>query len=158
MRKRAPAITLRIVMLQMQGHTEAEIAVMTGYSGSGVSTILTSPDAEIIRREITSRVIDTMADIQSDIQALAPTMLQEKLKLAMTAKSETVRNNAITDLLELAGHTPVKQVSIHRANPIDADYTDKTEQAIRDEIMAGLDDNPTSEPSTISRDIKQLLH
>lgn len=131
------------------------MCVMTGYSPSGVGAILNSPDAEIIRREITSRVIDTMADIQSDIQALAPTMLQKKIELAMTAKSETVRNNAITDLLELAGHVPVKQVAIHRANPIDADYKDKTEKAIRDEIMAGLVDETTT---PIQDEIKQLLH
>jgi len=136
--RRPPAITLRLVMLEMQGFDLAYITSLTNYASSTISTILASPEAINIRREIQARVIDTVAEIQTDLQAIAPTLLQEKIQLALTAKSENVRNNALTGLLELAGHVPVKQVEIRRATLIEEEYKDKTEEAIKAEIMDGL--------------------
>lgn len=137
-RRRSPVITLRIVVLEYNGLDASAIAAQVAMAPATVAQILASPEAARIRKEVEARVMDTQAQVQTDLQAFAPVALKEKMELAMNAKSETVRNAALTECLQLAGHVPVKQVAIHRADPIEEEYADKSEQDIRDEILADL--------------------
>ena len=152
MRSRSPAVSLRMVLLEVQGYSPGQIAQMTGYNPADVAKILAAPDAARIRKEIENRTIDTVSQIRSDLQALVPTLLHEQVELALNGKSDAVRHNAGKYLMELAGHSPIKQVALHKADPIVEDYKDKTEDEIRKDLLKQLEETPESEEGS------KLLH
>ena len=130
---------LRVVALEWAGLDNLEIANRTGYSVQHVSNILTTPEAEEIRIELRKNTLDTMTDIQLEVQAIAPTILHEKIRLAINANDERVRSTSCTDLLHMAGHSPVKRLQLEKIDKGDADLADKSEDELRSLVRDEMD-------------------
>jgi len=149
MPKRAPLLVLRLVHLESQGFTRVEIAVQTGFPMTTVNSLLASPEATYIRKQLEARAIDTIQEVQADAQIAAPVMFKVMQDIALDDNEKgPTRLAAAKAVLEMAGHAPVKTVEIRRPNPLDSDYHNKTEDEIRKEIFEGLDDgSPRGLPS-----------
>lgn len=129
---------LAVLRLWAQGYTNDEIATMTNYTPSVVSQITNCPEAKALMAEMQDSTFASIADVQTTLQACAPALLEEKIKLALTAKDERVRSVSCSDLLGLAGHTPVKRVELTKVEEIENDYAGKSDEEIREHIRQEL--------------------
>jgi hypothetical protein len=145
MRRRYNPFLLRVLILSYEGHTTSEIAMQTGKSDSYISGLLNSDEAKAIYLQLENQTLDTFRQTQTLIQAAIPAILQEKIRLALFANNEAVRNRAAQNILELGGHVAVQQLEIRKPDQIEEEFRDKSEEDIRNEILAGLeDDKPTT--------------
>ena len=130
--------------------TVTEIANYVGYSATHIQQILASDQAQEILQELHEKKLDTISDIEIAAQALAPEIFQEKVRLALRANDERVRNSACTDVLAIAGHQPVKRVSIERPDAVKERYGAMTDEELRKMIRDELGTAPVPAPSTDS--------
>lgn len=142
---------LRVMQLLWEGYTAAEIAAITGRVPLTISNLIATDEAKEIYELLQGQTVNTARQVQTAIAAAAPSIVREKIDLALGAKSESVRNQAAQQLLEMAGHSPIRHLEIHRPDEIQADYDNKSDEDIRKEIMDGLissgDDVPDSNPT-----------
>ena len=130
---------LHVVRMHWNGMTNGEIAKETGYSYIHVHNIIASEEAQEILALLTSRTLDTIIDIQAEAQAAAPLVFEEKLKIALGCTDVRTKNSACTDILNMAGHQPIKRVQIQRSDiPIEFDSKSEEEikKFIREEVAA----------------------
>jgi len=127
-----------VLRLYYQGHTNAEIAAITGFSDQHVTDIINTDSSKEILGRFQDKTIETILDVQSDAQAIAPAIFEEKIRLALGAKSEQVRNNACSDILAIAGHKPIDRVSLAMDRPDKDPYEGKSEAEIREAIISEL--------------------
>src|SRR6185369_14549896 len=111
--RRFTPLHLHCVKLHWDGMTNGEISKALNRSEAWVSTTLSSPEAAEIHKRIENRVLDSSVQVQVDLQAVAPLALSKKIQL-LNSTNDAVANKAATDLLELAGHVPTRQVEIRR--------------------------------------------
>jgi hypothetical protein len=141
MSRRSPLLVLRVVQMESQGLDRNAISAETGISLSVLGVMLSSPIADRIRKEIESRTIDTIAEVQTDAQAAAPNMFKVLQDIALDDNEKaTNRIIAAKTVLEMAGHKPIQTLELRKGNPLESDYHGKTEDEIRKEIYEGLDD------------------
>ena len=124
-----------IIRLYWLGFEPDDIAGRFGIPLSTVQSVIRSDQAKVILRELESKAYDSALDVITAAQAAAPEMLQEKITLALSSPDERVRSRNATDVLAIAGHTPVHRVSIERPDPISEAYKDKTPDQLRKELM-----------------------
>ena len=130
---------LHVVQLSWNGMDEDEIALHVGKTKQEVLKILASDQAKQIYARLEAQTLDTMGQVQAVLQAAAPKLMEEKVRLALSARSEAVRNSATGDLLDRAGHVAVKQLEIRRGDEVEEAYRDKSEDEIRDMISQGFE-------------------
>lgn len=128
----------RILLLHWHGLSHGEIAAELGVAAQTVSSLVCSEAGEAILSELAKRSLDTVADVQLVAQALAPAVMEEKARLALGAKDERVRNIACTDILNMAGHQPVRRVLVEKADSIDEAYRDKSVEELRQVVLEKL--------------------
>lgn len=133
-RKWTPRL-LQVLRLYYQGHTYDEIASLTGYHYQSVAQLINSPASRDILAKFQDKTLDTILDIQADVQAIAPAALEEKVRLALSAKDERVRNTACSDILAMAGHKPIDRVSLNLEKPPEDPFAGKTEAEIRASLL-----------------------
>jgi hypothetical protein len=129
---------LHMCLLSWNGYPNTKIALVMGLGEGAVSASLNSPTALEIFSQLKSGAIDSMLSVQTMAQAIAPLVMEQKMTLALGARSETVRNVACSDILEMAGHSPIKRLSIERPDPTADRHLGKTERELREEILSGL--------------------
>jgi hypothetical protein len=142
---------LRICALYWSGRTQKEIAEITGFSPIHVGNIIGCDESQEILRELSQRTLDTVLDVQTEAQAYAPLCLGEKFNLALNAKDERVRNIACTDILAMAGHQPVRRISVEKPDTVVKHYEGLTDDEIRSRVFADLGikvDSERAEPPT----------
>lgn len=153
MKRRYNPLILRLQLLLWQGYSQTEAATLLGKTDAWVSNILTTDEAKEVYDELKKQTIDTVGQVQANLQAAAPAIIKEKIDLALFAKSETVRNQAGQQILEMAGHAATRHLEIHRADDVLEKYKNKTEAEIRDEVMRGLiegeDDDSPAPPAVL---------
>lgn len=133
---------IQIVRLAWQGYEQQEIASFLGCSSGHVSQILACDEARAIMEGLRQHAISSMDEVQDEAQLVAPLVMREKIRLALDAQDERVRNIACTDILAIAGHTPVKKLQIERNDPKLDEIERKTPEELREGLRAliGLKD------------------
>lgn len=127
--------------------TVGEIAAFIGYSTTHVQMILASDQAQEILQELHEKKVDTISDVEVAAQAVAMPVFQEKVRLALQGNDERVRNSACTDVLAIAGHQPIKRVSIERPDAVRERYGALSDEELRKMIRDELGVAPPEEPA-----------
>jgi hypothetical protein len=129
--KRLRPAHLEMVTLHLAGESNADIGLRLGYTQQQVSNILNCPDVLEILNAIRDESLNTMSQVQVEAQLYAPEILRRKIDYAMHGQDDRVRNTAQTEILNLAGHVPVRHISVETKNSILEKYKDKTEEELR---------------------------
>lgn len=126
---------VNIVRLAWQGYTVYEIAQFIGMSEAHVSSVINCDEAQALFSQLREHAINSSDEIQDEAQLIAPRVMQEKIRLALEADDERVRNIACSDILAIAGHTPVKKMEITRSDVSRDSIAQKTPAEIRKGIL-----------------------
>jgi hypothetical protein len=147
-RKNSKPSDMRIALLHWQGFTQEEVADMMGVTSQTVHNVLQCPAMQAFFEDVRAGVLDTMLDVQTTAQAIAPRIMQEKISLALDCPDARVRSTNCKDLLEMAGHKPPEHIEVVRSDKVSEKYGKKTEKEIREEILRGLMPSFQTEDST----------
>ncbi len=118
---------------------------MVGVTPQHVSNLLNTPEALEMLSQFQDKTLDTIMDIQLDAQAIAPAIFEEKVRLALTAKDERTRNTACSDILNIAGHMPVRRVVIEQPDRQAERFDKMTNDELRAEML-GIDESQQQAP------------
>jgi predicted transcriptional regulator len=152
--KRLKPAHLLMIRLFWAGHTYVEIADKTGYTSQQVMNVLHSEESQEILSQLQGNALDTADEVQSELALVAPAVLDKKIRLALSSPDDRVANSACTDLLHMAGHSPVKRVTIDRANENQKKYEGLSEEQLREKLLesfgqggvVGRDTGPDGNP------------
>jgi predicted transcriptional regulator len=136
--ERLSPLHLEIIRRHFNFESGSEIALALGITQCLVSNVLNSEQGLEVVEQLWSRKFDSMLEVGQQLQAVAPYIVQEKIKLALTARDERVKNTACTDILHMAGHVPVRRVEIDDLRP-DSKFSGKSEEEMRAMILEELD-------------------
>lgn len=140
--KRLRPVHLEMVTLHLAGESNHDIAVKLGYTDQQVSNIINCPEVLEILAALKDESINTMSQVQAEAQMYAPEMLRRKIDYAMHGTDDRVRNLAQTEILNLAGHVPVRHISVENKNTVLEKYKDKTEDELRAIVQGTTDRGP----------------
>lgn len=135
-----------MLRLHWQGESNTDIAMLTGYTPQQVSNIINSEEAQGILAALQAEALDTMSQVQTEAQFMAPKLFDNVVKLAEAAGDERVRLHANLAALGIAGHVPVKRVVVERENMLHKKFEDMTEDEIRRDIAGDLTPSDTKRP------------
>ena len=94
----------------------------------GISEVSASTTGHRMKERLWGEIQD---EIKDSIKTHVPMALHGLVKLADSADSETVRLNALKDLLDRGGLKPTDKQEIHQVN----EYADMTAEQINDELQ-----------------------
>ncbi len=141
---------IHIVRLHWQGYSNTEIAQHLQLSETHVSVVINCDAAKQLLNELREHTIDGYAETQDDFQLVLPLIRREKIRLALESGDERIRNMACSDILAIAGHSPVRRLEITRGSAQQA--IDKlTPEQLRDAILADIGAK-LAEPETPAAD------
>src|SRR5215472_15463156 len=126
---------IHIVRLHWNGYDNSEIAQFLGCSETHVSLVLNCDEAKRLLQQLREHTIDSFDDTQDDFQLVLPLVRREKIKLALEATDERVRNIACSDILAIAGHSPVRRLEVSRTDRKQSDPEKMTPDELRDAIL-----------------------
>ena len=131
---------VEIVRLHWQGYTNRDIAQFLSCSESYVSQIVNCDEAQVMLKELREHSISSYDEVQDEIQLMAPHAAREKIRLMLEANNESVRNVACSDILNMAGHSPVKRLLVERGHGSDVEkkIADMTPEELRRELFKGF--------------------
>jgi hypothetical protein len=110
-----------VVMLNVCGWTNKEIAKQMGYTEGRVSIILNSqrPELAAVKRDVTERVVNQTVDLTAKIRMKAGDALDRMIEL-VDSRDEKIAVRASADILDRAGYAPVrKQLHGHTMVPVE---------------------------------------
>jgi hypothetical protein len=137
-------IHFKVVRLHLDGHTQQDISRMTGLTPSAVNLILLSPEAQETLEAIKANYLDTMLEVQTQAQLVAPEMLKLKIDLAMNSLDERVRSINAKEVLEIAGHKPDTRLILQRTEDAQAgEHAEATPEELRQQLLAAVAKAPT---------------
>lgn len=126
---------MEIIRLYWRGLTRKEIADRIGCTLQTIARAIDSTDGAAILEELRAGTISTTIEAMAEIQAVVPEVLEQKISLALHSADERVRSKSCTELLEMAGHSPIRHIQIERPDPLEAKYGTKTEEDLRRELL-----------------------
>jgi len=140
---------MHVLYLHWKGFTNKEIADITNFSEGHVSNIITGPNAGEVLDALRAGVYDSMRSVDQELQMVAPALITEKINLALGSADEKVRSTNCMELLQMAGHTPVRRIQ-----RIDAHSEGHEEfgALTEDEIKADLLQKAASAGPSVPRD------
>lgn len=131
-----------MIRLHWQGESNTDIAMMTDYTPQQVSNIIASAEAQELLAGLRAEVVDTMAQVQTDAQFVAPVLFENIIALAMHAGDERVKLHANIAALGIAGHVPVRRVQVQGDSAVTKKFEDMTEDEIKASIIGELGKGP----------------
>ena len=129
---------LIVLKLHWKGIGNQQIADIVGITAQHVSNIINMPVARELYATFQENVFESLADVQETLQAAAPELLNEKLRLALNAKDERVRSTSCTELLQMSGHKPVSRIVVERQDSPHDKYANMSEDQLRHELLKGV--------------------
>jgi hypothetical protein len=139
-------VHVQIVRLCWQGYSAVEIAQFLGISEIHVRNIINCDEAQAMLSQMKEHAINSSDEIQDEAQLVAPLVMREKIRLALEAGDERVRNVACSDILAIAGHTAVKKLEISRSENSRDDLTRKTPRELQEDILKDMGIDATKAP------------
>jgi hypothetical protein len=140
--KKLNPVHLIMIRLHWQGESNIDIAMKTGYTPQQVSNVLCSEAAQTVINGLQSEVLDTMAQVQTDAQFMAPKFFDNIVKIAESATDERVRLHANLAGIGIAGHVPVRRIQVQGDTANTKKYEDMSEEEIRQDISGELAKGP----------------
>jgi hypothetical protein len=129
---------LLMIRLHWQGESNTDIAMMTDYTPQQVSNILASAEAQELLAGLRAEVMDTMAQVQTDAQFVAPVLFENIVALAMHASDERVKLHANLAAIGIAGHVPTRRIQVVGDSIVAKKFEDMSEEEIRNSITGEL--------------------
>lgn len=129
--KRLKPAHLDMVTLHLSGEGNADIAAKLGYTAQQVSNILNSPEVQEMLQLLKDETLNTMAQVQAEAQLYAPEILRKKIDYALRGDDARVRNTAQTEILNIAGHVPIRHITVENKSMVIERYKDKSEDELR---------------------------
>jgi ribosomal protein S13 len=129
-----------MIRLFWEGRSYREIAEMLDYTSQQVMNVLHSEDAKNVLQQMQELQLDTMSEVATELQLMAPELIQRKKKIALYSPDEHVANRAATDLLFMAGHTPVKRVQVQQTLTA-TKYDSMTEEQLREALLSDVNED-----------------
>lgn len=111
-----------VVMLQVCGWKNNEIAAAMGYTPARISVILNSkhPKLQQVRKDAVERVAKGTTDLQAKFALYAPDALNRMVDIMEQTADLANARLAARDILDRAGYSPVKKVAaMHTSVPLD---------------------------------------
>lgn len=136
--KRLKPAHLLVIRLFWAGETYVDIAQKTGYTPQHVMNIVKSDEAQEILQQLQNTSLDSMDEIHEALNDAAPEILSEQIRLALRSPDERIRATVGRELLHMAGHAPVKRVTLDRASDVHKKYEGLTEEQLRDKLINEL--------------------
>lgn len=127
-----------MLRLHFQGLSNLEIASQLNVTPQHVSNVLCTPEAQELLAQLQENTLDTILDVQTQAQAIAPLVFEEKVRLALTAKDEKVRTTNCKDILDIAGHMPVRRVVVETPDRQAERFDKMTIQELQAEMLGEL--------------------
>jgi predicted transcriptional regulator len=146
--KRLKPAHLLVIRLFWAGHTYVEIADKTGYSNQQVMNIIHNEESQEILSQLQGAALDTADEVQSELALIAPAVLDKKIRLALSSADDRVANSACTDLLHMAGHSPVKRITVDRASEVQKKYEGLSEEQLREKLLESFSPKGAGEGRT----------
>lgn len=140
---------LQVIRYHWQGDTADEIALKTRYIPEHISTIINSEAGQEALRELSSGSLDSTTFVETLAQAMAPVCMEELFRLATGSVDERVRKSSCRDVLDIAGHVPVRRISLERVDPVADKYSDLTEEQLREMALGGKGQREAEERGTV---------
>ena len=133
---------LRVLYLHWKGFTGTEIADVVGLSPGTVNAVIHSEAAEEILLGFKNSTLDSMRQVDSELQAMAPALLATKMDLALGSTDEKIRTTNCSDLLAMAGHTPVRRLRVEHTTPEHEEFSTLSEEQIREKLLQAARPRP----------------
>lgn len=138
--KRLRPAHLEMVTFHLAGESNQDIAIRLGYTAQQVSNILNSPEVLEIIEALKAETLNTISQVQVEAQLYAPEILRRKIDYALHGTDDRVRNNAQTEILNIAGHVPVRHITVESRSAIQEKYKDKTDDDLRAFVTGATSD------------------
>jgi len=103
-----------------------------------VQSLLATPEAKQILDALCEGTLSTMLEVNAHIQAAAPAVAIEKIRLALESPDDRVRATSCKDILEMAVGTPTKKVEIRHTDVADKARAGMDEAALREHLRKKL--------------------
>lgn len=139
--KRLKPAHVQMIRLFWHGQTYVEIAAQLGYTPQQVMNVLHTEDAREILAQLQGSALDSADEVQQEIALVMPAVVKRKIDIGLYSQDERVANQALTDIMHMGGHSPVKRIQLDRTSEVQKKYADKTEEELRKMISDGLDDD-----------------
>jgi hypothetical protein len=127
-------LALRICQFYWYGENHDQLAKRFSVTKSYVQSALSTPECRAILEELENRTLDTMLQVATTAQAIAPAIMEEKIRLALESPDDRVRATSCKDILEMAGHSPVKRIQLNRPDAAGAKHEGMSESELRDSL------------------------
>jgi len=127
-------LCLRVCQFYWYGENHDQIAKRFGLTKSHVQSILAAPESQAIIDELVNHTMDTMLQVATQAQAIAPIIMQEKIRLALEDPDSKVRTTNCKDILEMAGHAPIKRIQLNRPDANSEKHKDMSESELRENL------------------------
>lgn len=128
---------LRVCQFYWAGETIQEIARRFSVPTSRVQSLLATEEARKILDMLCDGTLSTMLEVNATIQAAAPAVAMEKIRLALESPDDRVRSTSCKDILEMAVGTPTKKVEIHHTEG-KSEHAGMSEEDIREQLRKKL--------------------
>jgi hypothetical protein len=136
--KRLKPAHLQVIRLHWMGKDNTEIAAITGYTPQQVSNVINCEDAQKIIEGLNADAIDTMREVQCELQLSAPLYLNNLHEMAFSCADLRVKANINIALLGMAGHVPIKRVVVQDQTVLQKQYEGMSEEDIVADIRGEL--------------------
>jgi DNA-binding MarR family transcriptional regulator len=135
---------LKILLMYHQGYTLDEISHELGVTVQTCSNIINSPDAQALLDRVRDQAFETILDVRTDFQAMAPACASRLFHNATQSADDRVSTIACVAILDRAGHSPTQKLEVSKADPADQRFKDMSEEEIRKSVFreAGLPEPP----------------
>lgn len=122
---------LRVITLWFNRMSNQDIATETGYTPQQVSNLINTEWAQEILGKLQEQTLDTIMDVQTEAQAVAPMIMQETIRLALHGVAEPTRTANCKTILEIAGHRPVTRIDMNAHMDARTKYDQMTDEELR---------------------------
>jgi len=149
---------LIVFRLHLKGLSNTEIASTLGYTPQNISLILNSTNMAEVCEELKEDILRaTYDDVQKTIDAVGPLLVEEKIRLALTAKDERVRSISCTEMLNMGGHKPITHVVVEETHHEHVKLSELDEKELRDRVRTAIGDIKEEKPLLVDV-IGETLH
>ncbi len=143
--KRLKPLHIQLIRLRWMGYETADIAAKTGYTPDQINRILKDQDALNVFADLQAQVLDTSGEVIQALQ-LDAIIAQKRIADLIYSSNDAVALRASQDVLDRAGHVPVKRVAIMQTTRVEKDYEGLNDAQIKQKLLEDLSDETSTAP------------
>lgn len=135
--------------------SQHDLAQAFGLTDAWCSQILASAEAKALMSQLGESNVDTVLSVQAQFQAIAPQAAKELGEMALDRSGlvpQAIKARALSTVLQMAGHTPVRKVELSHRPPTDNEWQRLSDLQVRERLLKIV---ATSSPSQSQGDPTQ---